>query len=170
MGAVTGPRVQKHLDCGHCFKCGDLDAERGRSVADDHVDHIPGDGRAHANRHLLACVFGRDTAAAIADIVDRRRMLLFTQTWMFAAALGLSIITYSGWITPKLLLAFTFALGIGSAVNMPVWQTVVPRLVPKSQLPTAVALNSVSLIWLAPSALLSEACSLRFGGARAYFS
>jgi MFS family permease len=83
-------------------------------------------------------------AAALADIVDRRRMLIVTQAWMTAAAAGLSLMTLIGQTTPWVLLTFTFALGLGSAVNMPVWQTVVPRLVPRDELPYAVALNSVA--------------------------
>jgi MFS family permease len=83
-------------------------------------------------------------AGAIADIVDRRRMLLFTQGWMTVAAAGLSIVTFMNATTPWILLSFTFALGMGSAMNMPIWQTVVPRLVPRKELPQAVALNSVA--------------------------
>ncbi|MGC8658970.1 MAG: MFS transporter [Desulfomonilaceae bacterium] len=83
-------------------------------------------------------------AGAIADIVDRRRMLIFTQLWMTIAAAGLSVVTFMGVTTPWTLLSFTFALGVGAAMNMPIWQTVVPRLVPRKELPQAVALNSVA--------------------------
>jgi MFS family permease len=83
-------------------------------------------------------------AGAAADIVDRRRMLLFTQGWMCAAAAGLSGLTLFGATTPWLLLLFTFALGLGAAANMPVWQAVVPGLVPRDELPSAVALNGVA--------------------------
>ncbi len=83
-------------------------------------------------------------AGAIADIIDRRQMLLFTQAWMTVAAAGLSLVTYMGATTPWMLLSFTFALGAGAAMNMPIWQTVVPRLVPRKELPQAVALNSVA--------------------------
>ncbi|MDA8408331.1 MAG: MFS transporter [Deltaproteobacteria bacterium] len=83
-------------------------------------------------------------AGAIADIIDRRRMLLFTQAWMTVAAAGLAVVTFMGATTPWMLLSFTFALGVGAAMNMPIWQTVVPRLVPRKELPQAVALNSVA--------------------------
>jgi len=83
-------------------------------------------------------------AGALADIIDRRRMLLFTQAWMCAAAAGLSVLTLVGATTPWLLLSLTFALGLGSAMNMPVWQAVVPELVPRPELPAAVGLNSVA--------------------------
>ena len=83
-------------------------------------------------------------AGALADIVDRRKMLLLTQGWMFAAAAGLSILTYREGISSWALLGFTFALGLGAAMNMPVWQVVVPNLVPRKELRAAVTLNGVS--------------------------
>ena len=83
-------------------------------------------------------------AGALADIVDRRRMLLFTQGWMCAAAAGLTGLTLLGATTSSALLAFTFALGLGAAANVPVWQAVVPGLVSRNELASAVALNSVA--------------------------
>ncbi len=83
-------------------------------------------------------------AGALADLVDRRRMLLLTQTWMAAVALTLAALTLLGFTTPGLLLSLTFLLGLGGALNNPVWQTVTPELVPRPELPQALALNSVS--------------------------
>ncbi|MCB2379580.1 MFS transporter [Hymenobacter sp. BT635] len=83
-------------------------------------------------------------AGALADLVDRRRMLLLTQTWMAATALVLATVTLLGFTTPWLLLLLTFMLGLGGALNNPVWQTVTPELVPRPELPQAIALNSVS--------------------------
>jgi MFS family permease len=83
-------------------------------------------------------------AGAMADIVDRRRILLFTQAWMLAAAAILGVLTIFGWTTPAALLALTFALGLGGAMNSPVWQAVTPELVPRAELPAAVALSSIS--------------------------
>jgi MFS family permease len=83
-------------------------------------------------------------AGAAADIVNRRRMLLVTQGWMCAAAAGLSGLTLLGATTPWLLLLFTFALGLGAAANMPVWQAVVPGLVSRDELPSAIALNGIA--------------------------
>jgi MFS family permease len=82
-------------------------------------------------------------AGAVADMVDRRRMLLVTQTWMLLAAAVLSAMSYAGWVGPWWLLALTFALGLGSAANGPAWQAMIPELVPHEDLPSAVALNSV---------------------------
>jgi MFS family permease len=82
-------------------------------------------------------------SGALADIVDRRRLLLATQTWMLLAAATLGTITLAGAVTPLRLLAVTFAMGIGVALNGPAWQAVVSELVPREELPAAVALNSV---------------------------
>lgn len=82
-------------------------------------------------------------AGALADVVDRRRLLIFSQSWMLAAALGLGFLTILRLTTPHLLLAFTFLLSFGSALNGPAWQAIVPELVSRAELPAAVSLNSV---------------------------
>src|SRR5580698_5081296 len=82
-------------------------------------------------------------AGALADMVDRRRFLLITQGWMVAAAALLGIFTLLGNITPWILLAFTFLLGIGAVMNDPAWQAITPEVVSPSQHAPAVALNSV---------------------------
>jgi MFS family permease len=83
-------------------------------------------------------------AGALADVLDRRRMLLFTQGWMTVAAAGLGLLTLAGWTGPGSLLAFTFLLGLGSAANGPAWQAIIPELVPRRELAGAVALGSIS--------------------------
>ncbi|MDT5294088.1 MAG: hypothetical protein QOJ76_968 [Acidobacteriota bacterium] len=83
-------------------------------------------------------------AGALADIIDRRRLLLFSQGWMLVAAVGLALSTILGLTTPIVLLLLTFALGLGAAMNAPAWQAIVPELVPRDQLPAAVSLNSVA--------------------------
>ena len=84
-------------------------------------------------------------AGALADVVDRRKLLLFSQAWMFMATLCLAILTWSGHVTPGLLLAFTFLLGIGTALNMPAWQAVIPEVVSKEELRGAVTLQGVGM-------------------------
>jgi MFS family permease len=81
---------------------------------------------------------------ALADILDRRRLLLASQTWMLLAAAALGILTLLGRITPSTLLVLTFVLGVGSAMNAPVWQAIIPELVPRAELPAAVTLGSMS--------------------------
>jgi MFS family permease len=82
-------------------------------------------------------------AGALADVVDRRKLLLFTQGWMAVAAAGLGIATLAGQATPWLLLFFTFLLGLGSAANGPGWQATTPELVPRRELAAAITLNSI---------------------------
>jgi len=82
-------------------------------------------------------------AGALADVVDRRRLLLWTQGGMLAAALVLGALTLLGQTTPWALLTLTFTLGLGAAMNAPAWQAIVSELVPRSDLQAAVALNGV---------------------------
>ena len=81
-------------------------------------------------------------AGALADIFDRRKFLLFTQSLMVAAATILGVMTLTGTVTPQILLIFTFLLGVGAVMNDPAWQSLTPDLVPPNQLAAAVALNS----------------------------
>ena len=77
--------------------------------------------------------------------MNRRRLLLLTQGWMVAVAAVLGVLTLGGVVTPWLLLAFTFALGLGAAMNAPAWQAITPELVSREELPAAVALSSVGI-------------------------
>jgi len=81
-------------------------------------------------------------AGALADMVDRRRILLFTQSWMIAAAVALGILTLIHAVSPWMLLTFTFLMGFGAVMNDPAWQALTPDLVPGPKLAAAVALNS----------------------------
>jgi MFS family permease len=83
-------------------------------------------------------------AGALADIIDRRRLLIYTQIWMLVAAVSLAVLTLLGLTTPWVLLILIFALGLGAALNAPAWQAIIPELVPRSELPAAVSLNSVA--------------------------
>src|SRR5438094_10150225 len=65
-------------------------------------------------------------AGALADLVDRPRFLLITQSWMVAASAVLGILTLLKVVTPWTLLAFTFLLGLGAVTNYPVWQAITP--------------------------------------------
>jgi len=84
-------------------------------------------------------------AGAIADMIDRRRMLLFTQGWMLASATALGVLTVLGATTPWLLLILTFALGAGAAMNAPAWQATTSEAVPRAELPAAVVLTGLGL-------------------------
>jgi MFS family permease len=81
-------------------------------------------------------------AGALADIIDRRWLLLVTQTWMMVAAALLAALSFLGATSPWVLLSFTFLLGLGAAMNAPAWQAIVPELVPRAELAQAISLNS----------------------------
>jgi MFS family permease len=82
-------------------------------------------------------------AGAIGDIVDRRKLILVTETWMMLIALLLAGLTFAGLMSPVLLLILTFALSAGDAFESPTWRAVLPDLVPKQDLPAAAALNGI---------------------------
>jgi MFS family permease len=82
-------------------------------------------------------------AGVMADLVDRRKLLIFTQSWMLGVAALLGVLAMFGTVGPWTLLSLTFALGAGSAMNGPAWAAAIPELVPREELPAAVALNSV---------------------------
>jgi predicted MFS family arabinose efflux permease len=82
-------------------------------------------------------------AGALGDIVDRRRLILLTETWMVAVALVLAVMTIAGMMSPALLLILTFALSAGDAFETPTWRAVLPELVQREDLPAASALNGI---------------------------
>ncbi len=81
-------------------------------------------------------------AGALADMVDRRRLLLFTQGWMVLAAAALGILTLFGAVNPWILLVFTFLMGVGAVMNDPAWQAITPEVISAPRHASAVALNS----------------------------
>lgn len=84
-------------------------------------------------------------AGALADVIDRRRMILAVQSCVALLALALAFATFMGFASPFFLLLITLGLGVGAALTNPAWQTVMTELVPRDELPQASALNSVSL-------------------------
>ncbi|MES2634291.1 MAG: MFS transporter [Pseudomonadota bacterium] len=84
-------------------------------------------------------------SGALADILDRRRFLMLTQFWVATIATITCTVLVMGWMTPGLLLALTFANGVGLALRWPVFAAVVPEVVSRTQLPQALALNGVSM-------------------------
>jgi MFS family permease len=84
-------------------------------------------------------------SGALADIVDRRRYFLVTQFWVATVAALLCAAIVAGVVSPPVLLALVFANGIGLAMRWPVFSAIVPELVPRAQLPAALALNGISM-------------------------
>lgn len=84
-------------------------------------------------------------SGALADIVDRRKYFAATQLWVATVAVLLSGLAFSGLLTAELLLALTFANGIGLALRWPVFAAIIPDVVPRHDLPAALALNGVAM-------------------------
>jgi MFS family permease len=84
-------------------------------------------------------------AGALADIVDKRRFLIGCEIALTAVAAASAILVWLSLVNPTILLLFTFLLGTAAAFTAPAWQSVVPQLVPKQDLPAAVASNGVGI-------------------------
>ena len=81
---------------------------------------------------------------ALADIFDRRRLLIGGQVWMLLCAAGLAAMSFLDVVTPFSLLALTFGLGLGSALTFPAFQAIQPELVPPREFRQAIALGSMT--------------------------
>jgi MFS family permease len=81
----------------------------------------------------------------LADSFDRRWLLFAVQVYFFVVAILLTVLTAAGLMPPALLLALTFALAIGAAVQLPTWQALIPELVPRTQLRAASRLDMVAV-------------------------
>jgi MFS family permease len=82
-------------------------------------------------------------AGSIGDIVDRRKLILYTEVWMTCVAIALALVTLTGVVTPWMLLALTFALSAGDAFETPTWRAVLPEVVRNDDLAAASALNAI---------------------------
>jgi predicted MFS family arabinose efflux permease len=84
-------------------------------------------------------------AGALADIVDKRWFLIIAEILLTIVAAASAALVRLDLINPPLLLLFTFLLGVGAALTAPTWQSIVPQLVPRRDLATAVAANGVGV-------------------------
>ena len=84
-------------------------------------------------------------AGTLADVVDRRKLLLVTQAWMLLVALVLGVITWAGLVSAGFLLALTFLLGLGAALSGPAWQAIIPDIVEREEIASAVALDAMGI-------------------------
>lgn len=82
-------------------------------------------------------------AGALADNFSKRTLMLIAQAFMLVVSVALSLAAWQGSLSPWSLLGFTFLIGCGTALNNPAWQASVGDLVPRTEVPAAVALNSV---------------------------
>jgi len=93
---------------------------------------------------LPICLFAIP-AGALADIFDKRRYLIVVETVTTAVCAVYAVVVSLGLATPGNLLLFTFLIGAAGALTVPAWQAIVPLLVPRQDLPPAIAANSVGV-------------------------
>jgi MFS family permease len=84
-------------------------------------------------------------AGALADMVDRKKLLIVMHVWLVLSAAGLALLGSLRLFTPFLLLTGVFLLGVGFACNAPAWTSVIPDVVTKQELPSAVTLGGVQM-------------------------
>src|SRR5579864_674766 len=94
--------------------------------------------------YLPDVLFGL-VGGALADVFDRRRLLIVVQLSLAGVGAALAALTFAGQMPPALLLTFTFVLGCSSVFSNPAYQSLVPELVPREQLRAASALGSISV-------------------------
>lgn len=81
----------------------------------------------------------------LADTLDRRWLMISVQAAMAALGALLAALAFAGQVPPALLLLLVFLLGSGIALTAPAYQSLVPDLVSRSEIPAASALNSISI-------------------------
>jgi MFS family permease len=90
---------------------------------------------------LLLALF----AGALADRVDRRRLLIAVQAYGAVAAAVLAALAVTGALDAVSLLVLMFAVGCAAALTTPAWQAIQPELVPREQLRSAASLGGVAV-------------------------
>ena len=83
-------------------------------------------------------------AGALADSLDRRRVMLAAQCLMMAVSVAFAVIALTDQMAPWLLLAFTFLIGCGTALHNPSWQAALGDIVLREDIPAAITLNSMA--------------------------
>ena len=127
-------------------------------MVDDLVVHVGHGGCDGSVATTLPIFLLSLPAGALADIVDRRRLLVVTNILLVVVASGMGLATQLGLMTPTLLVTGLLMAGIGTAIMAPVQQSLTPLLVERAQLRSAVALNSMGFN-------ISRAIGPAFGGA-----
>lgn len=85
-------------------------------------------------------------AGVLADLFDRRRLLMLLQSYAVVVALALALVTYLGRLDPTSLLMFTVAIGVASALTAPAWQAIQPEVVPREQITAAATLSKLGAL------------------------
>ena len=84
-------------------------------------------------------------AGALADKIDRQKLVCAINLWLAATAIGLAVLGWLHLLNPYLILVCVFFIGIGFAFNAPAWTSIVPQIVSDAELPSAVILGGLQL-------------------------
>src|SRR5260370_37325896 len=84
-------------------------------------------------------------AAAMADLVDRRRILSVMHLWLASCAGMLAVCGFLRALIPWIILVAVFCAGAGFSFYAPAWSALVPEIVSPAELPSAVALGGLQL-------------------------
>ena len=122
-------------------------SRHGRDVAHEPVGRLPVAAVAHGHRRFAPLPFFLVTlpAGAIADLANRRNLFIAVYLWLAAAAGLLALCTALRLVHPYVILTTVFLLGVGFALNAPVWASLVPEIARKEELASAITLSGVQM-------------------------
>src|SRR5918996_1816639 len=140
--AAADQVVPRAVDRFGCRLPGRVLAHGGRVLAHARAHGVGAVGRSDGRFVDAAGPTARVPAGVVADVVDRRKVVVFAHALMAVAALAMAALWFSGRSSPALLLGLGLVLGTGVAFNLPVSHAIVPDLVPRGMVADAVALNS----------------------------
>ena len=82
-------------------------------------------------------------AGALADKVDRQKLVCFINVGLAAMAVGLAVLGWLHLLNPYIILVSVFLIGIGFAFNAPAWTSIVPQVDSDEELPSAATLSGL---------------------------
>ena len=97
-----------------------------------------------AGLRSLPFLFMGPLGGVAADRMDRRRLLMVSQTIMAVAAVLFALLVAFDWVRVWHAMVFSFVMGCGLAGNMPVRQSLIANTVPCEELGNAIALNAMA--------------------------
>jgi len=114
-------------------------------VGDEYTDSFAPSNLPDVDSGYLTFFLFTFPAGAIADMVDRRRLLCIMNPWLAIIAAGLAALVWVKFVNPYVILAAVFLLGVACAINAPAWTAIIPEVVTKEELPAAITLGGLQL-------------------------
>jgi MFS family permease len=117
----------------------------GSNMADEYDDSFAASPLSHVDVRYLPFFLFTLPAGVLADMFNRRKLLCFMNLGLAMVAAGLAIANWLGLANPYLILGTVFLLGIGFAFNAPAWTAIIPEVVTKEDLPSAITLGGLQI-------------------------